>query len=136
MCLQAWREAKGIPLPKNSKAPFTGSNSQPISLLPTFSKLLEKNVFDQIKCYFTANKLTTEFIHACREGHSTSTAPTQITDDWLRETDDTIIVGAVLLDFSAAFDIIDRLLLEKCMCYGFTPPAIVWIKSYLSNRTQ
>jgi hypothetical protein len=46
-------------------------------------------------------------------------------------------LGAVLLDFSAAFDIIDHsLLLEKHMCYGFTPPAIMWIKSYLSNRTQ
>ena len=44
---------------------------------------------------------------------------------------------AVFLDFSAAFDIIDHsLLLEKHMCYGFTPPAILWIKSYLSNRTQ
>ena len=48
-----------------------------------------------------------------------------------------MIVGAVLLDFSAAFDIIDHsLLLEKRICYGFTPPAIMWIKSYLSNRTQ
>ncbi|CDQ66726.1 unnamed protein product [Oncorhynchus mykiss] len=27
VCPQAWREAKVIPLPKNSKAPFTGSNS-------------------------------------------------------------------------------------------------------------
>ena len=44
---------------------------------------------------------------------------------------------AVLLDFSAAFDIIDHnLLLAKTMCYGFTPPVIMWIKSYLSNRTQ
>ena len=42
-----------------------------------------------------------------------------------------------LLDFSAAFDIIDHsLLLEKRMFFGFTPPAIMWIKSYLSNRTQ
>jgi hypothetical protein len=42
-----------------------------------------------------------------------------------------------LINFSAAFDIIDHyLLLEKRMCYGFTPPAILWIKSYLSNRTQ
>ena len=42
-----------------------------------------------------------------------------------------------MLDFSAAFDIIDHsLFLEKRMCYGFTPPAILWIKSYLSNRTQ
>jgi hypothetical protein len=57
---------------------------------------------------------------------TTSTALTQMTDDWLREIDDKIIVGAVLLDFSAAFDSIDHsLLLEKCMCYGFTPPAIM-----------
>jgi hypothetical protein len=57
-----------------------------------------------------------------------------MTDDWLREMDDKMIVGAVLLDFSAAFDIIDHnLLLEELMCYGFTPPAIMWIKSYLSN---
>ena len=60
-----------------------------------------------------------------------------MTDDWLRESDQKNIVEAVLLDFSAAFDIIDHsLLLEKHMCYGFTPPAILWIKSYLSNRTQ
>ena len=50
-----------------------------------------------------------------------------MTDDWLREIDDKMVVGAVLLDFSAAFDIIDHsLLLEKCM----------WIKIYLSNRAQ
>ena len=44
-----------------------------------------------------------------------------MTDDWLREIDQ-MIVGAVLLDFSAAIDIIKpSLLLEKRMCYGFTP---------------
>ena len=65
----------------------------------------------------------------------TSTALIQT--DWLSEIDDKKIVGAVLLDFSAAFDIIDHsLLLEKRMCNGFTHPAILWIKSYLSNRTQ
>ena len=65
-------------------------------------------MFDQIQCYFTVNKLITEYQHAYREGHSTSTALTQMTDDWLREIDDKMIVGDVLLDFSAAFDIIDR----------------------------
>ena len=84
VCPQAWRETKVIPLPKNSKAPFTGSNRRQICLLPTLRKLLEKNVFDQIQCYFTVNKLTTDFQCAYREGHSTSTALTQVTDDWLR----------------------------------------------------
>ena len=30
---------------------------------------------------------------------------TQMTEDWLKEIDNKKIVGAVLLDFSAAFDI-------------------------------
>ena len=61
----------------------------------------------------------------------------QMTDDWLREMYDKKIVGAVLLDFSVAFDTIDHsLLLEKRMCYGFTPPALLGIKSYMSERTQ
>ena len=93
-------------------------------------------MFDQIQCYFTVNKLT-NFQHAYRDGHSTSTALTQMPDDWLREIDDKMIVEDVLSDFSVAFDIINHsLLLEKLVCYGFTPHAILWIKSYLSNRTQ
>ena len=45
------------------------------------------------------------------------------------------IVGAVLLDFSVVFDIIDHsLLLEKRVCYGFTPPAILGIKGYLTEH--
>ena len=95
VCPQAWREAKVIPLPKNSKALFTGSNSRPISLLPTLSKVLEKIGFDQIQCYFTINKLT--FQHAYSEGHATCTELTQMTDDWLREMYDKKIVAAVLL---------------------------------------
>ena len=93
-------------------------------------------MFDQIQCYFSVNKLTPDFQHAYREGHSTCTALTQITEDWLKEIDKKI-VGTVLLDFSAAFDIIDHnLLLRKRMCYGFSTSAISWIQSYLSNRTQ
>jgi hypothetical protein len=126
---QAWREDKVIPLPKNSKTSLAGSNTRLISLLPTLSKLLEKNMFVQIQCYFTVNKLTTYFQHTYRKGLSTCTALTQMTDDMLREIEDQIIVGAVLLDFSAAFDIIDhRLPLEKRMRYAFTPPAIMWIR--------
>jgi hypothetical protein len=47
VCPHAWREAKVIPLPKNSKAPFTASK--------------KKELFDQIQSYFTVNKLTTDF---------------------------------------------------------------------------
>ena len=40
------------------------------------------------------------------------TALTQVTDDWLKEIVNKI-VGAVLLDFSAAFDVFDHNLLLR-----------------------
>ena len=47
------------------------------------------------------------------------------------------MVGAVLLNFSAAFDIIDHnLLLKIHRCYGFPPSALSWIEIYLSKRTH
>ena len=71
------------------------------------------------------------FQHACK-GHSTSTALAQMTDDWLKSIDDRKLVGAVLLDFSAAFDVIDHeLLLGKLKYYGFKSAALSWMESYL-----
>ena len=49
-----------------------------------------------------------DFQHAYRQGHSTCSALTQMTDECLKEIDNKNIVGAVLLDFSGAFDIIEK----------------------------
>ena len=47
------------------------------------------------------------------------------TDVCLKEIDNKKIVGDVLLEFSASFDIIDHnLLLKKMRCYGFSTSAI------------
>ena len=44
-----------------------------------------------------------------------------MTDDWLKEIEDNKIVGAVLFDFSVAFDVSNHnLLLKKHRCRGFT----------------
>ena len=59
------------------------------------------------------------FQHAYEEGHFTSTAISQMTDDWLKSMDDRKLGGTVLLDFSAAFGVIDHeLLLVQLKCYG------------------
>lgn len=47
------------------------------------------------------------------------------------------MTGAVLLDFSAAFDVIDHnLFISKLKGYGFGSSTIAFMKSYLSCRTQ
>ena len=132
-----WKEAKIIPLPKDKNKTFNGPNSRPISILPLLSKIMEKIVFKQVMDYFSNNNLLSSFQHAYREGHSTSTALLQMSDDWLACLDNKKLVGAVMLDFSAAFDVIDHtLLVNKLKCYGFTSNALAWFSQYLSGRRQ
>ena len=60
-----------------------------------------------------------------------------MTDKWLKSMDNSLIVGAVLLDFTAAFDVIDHsILIAKLKSYGFSPSSLAWIESYLIGRTQ
>lgn len=57
-----------------------------------------------------------------------------MSDSWLTSVDDSMLVGTVLLDFSAAFDVIDHdILISKLICYGFNSSAIQWFESYLSQ---
>lgn len=137
ICLQAWKICKVVPIPKNKKMPFSGPNSTPISLLPILGKIMERIVYEQIQSYFMNNDLITTFQHAYRGKHSTATALTQMVDDWYKDMEERKIIGVVMLDFTAAFDIIDHdLLLKKLEYYGFSRTALLWMESYLSDRRQ
>lgn len=105
--------------------------------MPILSKLLEKIVFEQVQDDFSINDLTTKFQHAYRSAHSTCTAMTQMSDSWLTSIDNSMLVGTLLLDFSAAFDVINHeILISKLISYGFTSSAIKWFKSYLSESRK
>lgn len=130
-----WKMAKVTPLPKNCREPLTGHNSRPISVLPVLSKLLEGVMFKQIQHYFEVNNMNSDFQHAYKEGYSTSTALTCLTDDLLTQIDRKSVVGLVFLDFSAAFDLIDHELL-KLSAYGFKNSVIHFMRSYMTDRRQ
>lgn len=134
---QAWKVSKIVPIPKNKKLQFSESNSRPISLLPILSKVMERIMYEQIQLYFLKNNLFTDFQHAYKEKHSTTTALTQMVDDWYDDLEQKKLIGAIFLDFSAAFDILDHeLLLGKLKCYGFSSSALSTISSYLTKRQQ
>lgn len=126
-----------MPLAKNPAAPFSGANCQLIILLPALGKVMERIMFEQIQYYFDINNLNSDFQHAFRPGHSTCTALTHMTDEWRMDMDNGKLVGVVLLDFSAAFDVIDHfLLLGKLIQYGFSLSAMKLMESYLTDRSQ
>ena len=58
-------------------------------------------------------------------------------DQWLEHVDDGIMVGVMMIDLSAAFDMVDHnLLLGKLELFGLTESTLSWFRSYLSGRSQ
>ena len=132
----SWKQAKVVPLLKKGD-PLSPKNYRPVALLPILSKILEKAVFIQIAGYLDEEKLLNANHHGSRGGHSTATALIQMYDHWTQEVDDGNMVGVIMIDLSAAFDMVDHpLLLDKLRLFGLGEPAIQWFQSYLSGRTQ
>ena len=58
-------------LPKVGKDPYQAASYRPISLLPVFSKILEKIIYDRIKTIIEIRKLIPEHQFGFRNKHST-----------------------------------------------------------------
>ena len=78
------------------------------------------------------------FQSAYRTGHSTETALLRVFNDITEALDQKCMVILVMLDLSAAFDVIDHEILLKRLeySYGITADALSWIQSYLKDRIQ
>ena len=113
------------------------SNYRPISILPICSKILEKIVHKQLYKYVTDNDLMYDGQSGFRQQHSTSTALIKTIDKWNMEIDKGNYIGAVFVDLSKAFDMVNHtLLINKLKTMGITGIENNWFKSYLNNRTQ
>ena len=112
-------------------------NYRPVSLLPIFSKILERAAFCQIIEYMEGNDLLHPSHHGFRAKHNTSTALLQMIDTWLEAFDNDDVTAVIMVDLSAAFDVVDHLiLLQKLEIYGFEMKELTWMESYLTGRKQ
>lgn len=128
--------AKVLPIHKKDAIDIC-NNYRPISLLPNFSKIFEKIVFNQTLEYFTSNNLFFPSQHGFRPNHSTETAATELLDILKLDIDKGHVPVGVFLDLSKAFDTIDHnILLNKLKYYGLGAIALKWFQSYLTNRKQ
>ena len=133
-----WKVHKVTPLLKNADCDkLLPKSYRPVALLPVISKVLEKAVFSQLVDYLEHNKLIHPNLHGSRANHSTATALNQLFDYCLEEVERGNMVGLLLCDQSAAFDLCDHtLLLEKLKLMGLDESATTWFSNYLSGIKQ
>ena len=131
----SWKYSKVLPLHKKLDK-LDRKNYRPVAILSPISKVLEKIVYEQIYNYFTRNHLFHPNLHGYRRNRSTQTALLQMYDRWVRSAHAGQLSGVVLLDLSAAFDLVDPvLLLQKLKVYGFDENVLAWVESYLTEVT-
>ena len=133
---ESWKNTKIIPLHKK-KSTLKRENYRPVEILSPLSKVLEKVMYEQIYGYFEKNNLFHPSLHGYRRGRSTMTALLSMYEKWVKAASVGQLSGVVLVDLSAAFDLVSpALLIHKLRVYGFDDSTRQWILSYLTNRYQ
>ena len=93
--------------------PSLFKNYRPISLLPTISKVLEKQLFIQLYSYFNEKNFLNDNQCGFRGKYSAEYAAIELIDRIVTKMDKNDIPINVFLDLSKAFDTIDHNILQN-----------------------
>ena len=111
------------------------TNYRPISVLPLFSKKIEKVFYQQTEDF--ANKILSPKLCRFKKENSTQHVILNLLKNWQKCLDKPWVAGTVLMNVSKAYDCLPRdLLLTKLSAYGFGESSIALIANYSSNRYQ
>ena len=128
--------AKVIPLYK-TKDPALFCNYRPISLLPVFSKILERLMYNRLYNFLTEHNILSMNQFGFRKKYSTFLALMDLVDNITKNIDGGNYSIGFFLDLSKAFDTIDHtILLDKLRRHGIRGVTLNWFKHYLNDRTQ
>ena len=99
--------AKVIPIFKQGSRELE-SNYRPISLLPTFSKIIEKAMFNRLLKYFDKFEMLSPYQFGFRPNHSTFMPLLYLTDYVSSNFEANMHSIGIFLDLKKVFDVIDR----------------------------
>ena len=98
------------------------------------SKVYERLLYKQIKTFMN-NKLSIKLSGFCKN-YNTQCCLTYMLEKWKNTLNKGKHLRAVFIDLSKAFDTINHdLLIAKLEAYGFSTNALLFILSYLKNRS-
>ena len=131
-----WRHATVAPIFKKGTKGDAG-NYRPVSLTSIPCKVFESILNDKICAHLTENKLIKDSQHGFIKGRSCSTNLIVFLDKLTEIVDRGKCADVFYLDFSKAFDTVpkERLLL-KLQAKGVDGHILMWIRGWLSGRTQ
>jgi retron-type reverse transcriptase len=125
--------AKVVPLFKSGDA-TNPTNFRPISLLATFSKILEKAVHKQVYSFLDSHNLIYKHQYSFCPSHSCEHLLTKLMSSVFKAKVDKLHSCAVFINLKKAFDTVNiEILLAKLEHYKL--PA-EWFRSYLTHRKQ
>ena len=132
---EAWKIQLVMPLHKKGDK-LLGSNYRPVSHIVEVGKIVEYVIYDQVYTHFVENNIFHPNHHGFLGNRSTATALIQLYDLWLEASEKTELSAALLLDLTAAFDVVDHeIFIQKLEAYNFSQDSVAWFSSYLKNRT-
>jgi len=110
------------------------SNYRPISLLPSFSKIIEKIISKRLYSYLNDNNIPVDDHYGFRKKVSTETATHTLLNNVLSLFDGRNLVGGLFCKLQKAFDCVNHeILLVKMKFYGISGIANQLMSSYLEN---
>jgi Reverse transcriptase (RNA-dependent DNA polymerase) len=128
--------AKVVPIFKSGD-PCDVNNYQPISLLCTFSKILEKIVAKRLTSYLSLNNLISPNQFGFRSNHSTTHPMIHLLNKAAKALNSKKHLLVVFCDLRKAFDTCNiKILCKKLSRLGIGGVELEWFTSYLTNRSQ
>ena len=126
--------AETTPLHKGKETYYT-TNYQPISLLLTISKLLEKIVYRRTYDFLNQTDQFYKSQYGFRTSHSCEDAVCELVGEVLKKKENKKYTAVLYLDLSKAFDTLEpSVLYHKLEKYGIRGICLDWFRSYLTNR--